>query len=281
MPPGKTSKVVQAPIDEATYGRQVAGGSTSIPMNWDSLRQAGATARAMLVGAAAVRLGVPPGELSTRDSHVIHGRSGSRVPYTELAAAAADMPVPPADTLPLKSPDQYRLLGTRVTGVDNVALVRGEPLFGIDQSLPGMKFAVYQKCPAQRGRVKSFNSSEIKNLPGVRDVFSLVGNGNPMELMPGVAIVADSTWAAIAAKRKLRVVWDESTAAKDSWSDARAQAERLRNQAGATRVVEAGDVNQDSCGRGQTSRRLLQLPVRQPRPAGTTELHRMVRQRRH
>ena len=237
-------KVVQAPIDEATYGRQVAGGSTSIPMNWDPLRQAGATARAMLVGAAAVRLGVPPAELSTRDSQVIHARSGSRLPYTELAAAAAEMPVPPADSLRLKTPDQYRLLGTRITGVDNEALVRGEALFGIDQSLPGMKFAVYQKCPAQRGAVKSFNSKEIKNLPGVLDAFSLEGNGNPMELMPGVAIVADSTWAAIAAKRRLKVDWDESKAAKDSWSDARAQAERLREQAGATRIVETGDVDE-------------------------------------
>ena len=236
-------EVVQAPIDEATYGRQFAGGSTSIPMNWDPLRQAGATARAMLVGAAAVRLGVSPSELSTRDSHVIHASSGSRIPYTELAAAAEKMPVPAPDTLRLKTPEQYRLLGTRITGVDNEALMRGEALFGIDQSLPGMKYAVYQKCPAQRGSVKSFNQNEIKKLPGVLDVFALQGNGNPMELMPGVAIVAESTWAAIAAKRQLKVEWDESKAAKDSWSDARAQAERLRKQAGATRVVEAGNVD--------------------------------------
>ena len=236
-------EVVQAPIDEATYGRQFAGGSTSIPMNWDSLRQAGATARAMLVGAAAIRLGVSPAELSTRASHVIHAQSGNRIPYTELAAAAADMPVPKGDSLALKTPDQYRLLGTRVTGVDNEALVRGEALFGIDQSLPGIKFAVYQKCPAQRGRIKSYNSNEIRKLPGVRHVFSLAGNGNPMELMPGVAIVADSTWAAIAAKRKLKVEWDESGAASDSWSDAVTQAERLRGQKGANRVVETGNVD--------------------------------------
>ena len=236
-------QVVQSPIDEETYGPQFAGGSESIPMNWDPLRQAGATARAMLVAAAAVRLGVPPADLSTRDSHVIHAPSGSRIPYTELAAAAADMPVPPGDALPLKTPDQYRLLGTRITGVDNEALVRGEPLFGIDQTLPGMTFAVYQKCPAQRGRVKSFNGKEIKKLPGVRDVFSLEGNGNPGELMPGVAIVADSTWAAIAAKRKLKVEWDESEAASDSWSNARARAERLRKQSGATQVVDAGNVD--------------------------------------
>ncbi|MDE0349854.1 MAG: molybdopterin-dependent oxidoreductase [Gammaproteobacteria bacterium] len=236
-------EVVQSPIDAATYGPQVAGGSNSIRVNWDLLRTAGATARAMLVGAASVRLGVPPAELATRDSHVLHERTGTRLPYTELADAAATMPVPDAGTLPLKSPDQYRLLGTRITGVDNEALVRGEPLFGIDQSLPGMKYAVYQKCPAQRGRVKSFNESEIRQLPGIHDVFSLEGNGNPLELMPGVAIVADSTWAALSAKRQLRVDWDETDAAQDSWSDAVAQAGRLRHEAGATRVVETGDVD--------------------------------------
>ncbi len=235
--------VAQSPIDEATYGPQVAGGSNSIRVNWDLLRTAGATARAMLVGAAAVRLGVPPAEVATRDSHVVHQRTGTRLHYTELADAAAAMPVPDAGTLPLKSPDQYRLLGRRITGVDNEALVRGEPLFGIDQSLPGMKYAVYQKCPAQGGRASSFNESEIRQLPGILDVFSLEGNGNPLELMPGVAIVADSTWAALSAKRQLRVDWDESDAARDSWSDAVAQAGRLRHEPGATRVVEAGDVD--------------------------------------
>ncbi|MYE80426.1 MAG: xanthine dehydrogenase family protein molybdopterin-binding subunit [Gammaproteobacteria bacterium] len=243
--------VAQSPIDEATYGPQVAGGSNSIRVNWDLLRTAGATARAMLLGAAAVRLGVPPAELATRDSHVVHERTGTRLHYTDLADAAAAMPVPDASRLPLKAPDQYRLLGTRITGVDNEALVRGEPLFGIDQSLPGMKYAVYQKCPAQRGRVKSFNESEIRQLPGIHDVFSLEGNGNPLELMPGVAIVADSTWAALSAKRQLRVDWDETDAAQDSWSDAVAQAGRLRREAGATRVVESGDVDAALAGSAQ------------------------------
>ena len=236
-------EVVQSAIDAATYGPQVAGGSNSVRVNWDLLRTAGATARAMLVGAAAARLGVPPAALATRDSHVVHERTGARLPYTELADAAASMPVPAAGTLPLKSPDQYRLLGRRITGVDNEALVRGEPLFGIDQSLPGMKYAVYQKCPAQGGGVKSFNASEIKSLPGVHDAFSLDGNGNPLELMPGVAIIADSMWAALSAKRQLRVEWDERTAARDSWSDAVAQAGRLRHEPGANRVVETGDVD--------------------------------------
>ena len=234
--------VVQSPIDSSVYGMQFAGGSMSIPMNWTTLRQAGATARAMLVGAAAKQLGVPAEELSTMDSHVIHEASGRKLKYTALAADAADMPVPDAASLKLKSTGDFRLLGKRITGVDNEALVRGEPLFGIDASVPGMKYAVYQKCPAIGGKAKSANLDEIKAMPGVHDAFILDGNDNAMDLLPGVAIVADSTWAAIRAKRALTVEWDETGASKDSWSAAVAEAERLRGEAG-ERVVDQGDVD--------------------------------------
>ena len=234
--------VVQSPIDSSVYGMQFAGGSMSIPMNWATLRQAGATARAMLVGAAAKQLGVPAEELSTMDSHVIHEASGRKLKYTALAADAADMPVPDAASLKLKSTGDFRLLGKRITGVDNEALVRGEPLFGIDASVPGMKYAVYQKCPAIGGKAKSANLDEIKAMPGVHDAFILDGNDNAMDLLPGVAIVADSTWAAIRAKRVLTVEWDETEASKDSWNAAVAEAERLRSEAG-ERVVDQGDVD--------------------------------------
>ena len=234
--------VEQSAIDQELYGAQFAGGSMSIPMNWTTLRQAGATARAMLVGAGAKRLGVPVEELSTMDSHVVHKSSGRKLAYTDLAAEAAEMPVPDPASLKLKSTDEFRLLGKRITGVDNVALVRGEPLFGIDQTVPGMKFAVYQKCPAIGGKATSANLDEIKAMPGVHDAFILDGNGNAMDLLPGVAIVADSTWAAIRAKRALTVEWDETDASKDSWSGAVEQAETLRTQAGES-VVNEGDVD--------------------------------------
>ena len=233
-------RVEQAPINAAVYGVQFAGGSMSIPMNWDPLRQAGATARAMLVGAAAARLGVSPADLRTQDSHVLH--PGGKLAYTELAAEAAAMPVPEAESLTLKKRGEYRLLGQRITGVDNDALVRGKPLFGVDKTLPGMKYATYQKCEAIGGKVKSANLDAIKAMPGVHDAFVLEGNANAMELAPGVAIVADSTWAAIRAKRALQVEWDETDAATDSWRDAAAQAEALRGEPG-TRVVDAGDVD--------------------------------------
>ena len=235
-------EVVQSSIDQGLYGAQFAGGSMSIPMNWASLRQAGATARAMLVEAAAKRWGVAASTLSTGDSHVIHAASGRKLKYTELAGDAAVVTLPNPQSLTLKKPDQFRLLGKRITGVDNDALVRGEPLFGIDQSLPGMKFAVYQKCPAIGGKVASANLDAIKAMPGVHDAFVLEGNGNAMELLPGVAIVADNTFSAIQAKRALKVEWDESDASKDSWSGAKAEADRLRNESGPP-VVNTGDVD--------------------------------------
>ena len=235
-------QVVQSPIDQAAYGAQFAGGSMSIPMNWDSLRRAGATARAMLVEAAAKRWGVEPASLSTEASHVIHAASGRKLAYTELAAEAAASKIPDPQTVALKNPKAFRLLGKRITGVDNDALVRGEPLFGIDQTVPGMKYAVYQKCPAIGGKVKSANLDAIKAMSGVRDAFVLEGNGNAGELLPGVAIVADNTWSAIQAKRALKVEWDETDASKDSWSHAKSEAARLREESG-PQVVNTGDVD--------------------------------------
>ncbi|MDE0223691.1 MAG: molybdopterin-dependent oxidoreductase [Gammaproteobacteria bacterium] len=235
--------VRQAPIDGAAFGPQFAGGSMSVPMNWDTLRQAGAAARTMLVAAAARRLRVPPAELSTRDSFVVHAASGKRIAYQDLASAAAKFPVPDASALKLKDRRHYRLLGTRVTGVDNDALVRGQPLFGVDQAVPGMKYAVYQKCPAVGGGVSSFNRDAIAKIPGVRDVFALEGNGKFAELLPGIAIVADSTWAAIRAKRELKVEWNLDQASKDSWSDSARKAETLRHVSGEKRVVDDGDVD--------------------------------------
>ncbi len=235
-------RVEQSPIDADAYGRQVAGGSRSIPSTWDPLRQAGATARAMLVAAAASRWNVPSAECKTSNSHVEHASSGRRLHYRELASDAAKQQIPPASTLRLKQRGEYTLLGTRISGVDNHALVTGKPLFGSDQVVPGMKYAVYQKCPATGGSIVKANLEEIRALPGVVDAFVLEGNGNVTELMPGVAIVANSTWAAIEAKRQLKVTWDESGAAKDSWEEAVTKARSIANEPGEETIVDTGNV---------------------------------------
>ncbi len=128
--------VEQAPVNPAVFGNQSAGGSRSIPSSWDQLRKAGAVARAMLVSAAAAQWKVPASECTTRDSTVIHGKR--TLGYGALAAKAALLPVPDAATVPLKQRSEYRLLGKSYTGVENHLLVTGKPLFGIDQTLPGM-----------------------------------------------------------------------------------------------------------------------------------------------
>ena len=231
--------VEQAPVNPTVYGRQSAGGSRSIPDSWDQLRKAGAVARSMLLSAAAASWKVPPEECSTRDSAVWHGKR--KLTYGALAAKAAALPVPDPATVKLKDRDQYRLLGKAYTGVDNRKIVTGAPLFGIDQQLPGLKFAVYEKCPATGGKVRTANLDELKKLPGVRDAFVIEGNGKPTEVMPGIAIVADSTWAAFEARKQLRVEWDEATASKDSWSALSKRAAELGKQAaGETTTVSVG-----------------------------------------
>jgi isoquinoline 1-oxidoreductase subunit beta len=232
--------VEQAPVNPAVYGRQSAGGSRSIPDSWDQLRQAGAVARMMLIGAAAASWKVPADQCTTRDSAVWNGKRSLK--YGALVAKASAQPVPDPVTVKLKQRSEYRLLGKSYTGVDNHKVVTGEPLFGIDQSLPGLKCAVYEKCPATGGKVRSANLDEIRKLPGVRDAFVIEGNGKPTEVMPGVAIIADTTWAAFQARKQLRVEWDESGASKDSWKDILQRAALLGKQAtGEKTTIATGD----------------------------------------
>lgn len=220
--------VEQAPVNPTVYGNQSAGGSRSIPSSWDQLRKAGAVARAMLVSAAAAQWKVPVDQCTTRDGAVWNGKRN--LAYGALVAKAAALPVPDAATVKLKERSEYRLLGKSYTGVENRKVVTGAPLFGIDQQLPGLKIAVYEKCPATGGKVRSANLDEIKKLPGVRDAFVIEGNGKPTEVMPGVAIIADTTWAAFEARKQLKVDWDESSASKDSWSGIVKRAGELSKQ---------------------------------------------------
>lgn len=234
-------RVEQAPINPAVFGRQSAGGSRSIPMSWDQLRTAGASARAMLVAAAAKEWNVDASECRTENSVVYHDSSSRKLTYASLANKAAELPVPDEKALKLKERKDYRLLGTRVTGVDNHAIVTGQPLFGIDHVVPNMRYAAFEKCPAVGGKVIEANLDDIKKMPGVVDAFVIEGTGKVNEVMPGVAIIASSTWAAFSAKRALKVKWDERDASKDSWSKAVAQARELAQTEGVETLKTAGD----------------------------------------
>ncbi len=187
----------------AAYGRQSAVGSGSTQSTFAPLRQAGANARALLVTAAAQTWQVPESECTTGLGFVLHAATQRRLAYGDLAAKAAALP--PVANAPLKDPKDFKLVGSRVPGVDNAKIVTGQPLFGIDVKLPGMLHAIYVRCPVFGGKPVSANLDEVKMLPGVKDAFILQGITG---LVPGVAIVTDSTWAAISAAGKLKVEWD-------------------------------------------------------------------------
>ena len=222
--------VEQADFNPKVYGYQGCGGSTSIPRAWDQLRQAGAGAKAMLIAAAAKEWNVNAAEITAAEFHAHPRRQRQERDLWPLANAAAKMPVPDPTALTLKTRAQYKLLGRRHRGVDDPKIVTGKPLFGIDVQLPGMLYANFTKCPAVGGKVKSFNDDEIKALPGVVDCFAVEGTGKPTECMPGVAIIAKNTWQAFQAKNKLKVVWDESEASKDSTTDFSAKARVVRQE---------------------------------------------------
>jgi len=242
--------VVQADIDASKYGAQFAGGSLSTPMNWMAMRQAGATARAMILAAAAQQLNIPVSELSTSETKVVHTASGREWGYGEFAELAATMPVPDAATLTLKNREDFKLLGRRYTGVDNVQIVTGQPLFGADTRMDGMLYATYTKCPQIGGKALSFNESHIKSMPGVVDAFIIDQFGNPKMFNPGggdifsgVAVVARSTWAAIKAKRELEIDWDLSEAETASWQDLVDRAYALKDQDGEPLMMQVGPPN--------------------------------------
>lgn len=235
-------RIVQADLDPV-YGGQSAGGSTSTPNNYENFLRLGATARTMLVQAAASIWNVAADQCQADASTVHHRASGRKLAYRELVAKAASLPVPAADAVQLKKPQDYKLLGTRVGGIDNQAIVTGQPLFGMDIKLPGMRYAVFEKCPVFGGKVRSANLAAIKALAGVVDAFIIEGGSDLHGLMPGVAIVAESTWAAFSARKQLKVVWDEGKLADTSWTGFAAQAKALARQPGATQLRKDGDLS--------------------------------------
>ena len=204
-------EVLQSPVDETTFGRQGAGGSTSIPRNFDAMREMGASAREMFIGAGSLVMEVPREELDTADSKVVH-TSGRYMTFGQLASLAAKQEVPDPGSLEFREREDYRIIGTSVSGVDNLSIATGLALFGIDTRVDEMLYAAYQKCPAIGGKVVSANLDEVKRLPGVVDAFLVEGNDNVEELLDGVAIVGTSTWAVFNAKNALEVRWDESGA---------------------------------------------------------------------
>jgi isoquinoline 1-oxidoreductase subunit beta len=244
----KHVRVEQADLDEATYGSQSAGGSTSTPKSWDPLRRVGAAGRQMLISAAAITWAVPASECTTDSGCVLH--QGKTLSYGDLSAKAAALPCPVLEEVPLKDPKTYRIIGKSQTGVDTRNITTGKPLFGIDVSLPGMLYASIEKCPVFAGKVKTANIDEVKKLPGVRQVLIMEGTITPAKftppepgMEPGIAIVAESWWQAQKARKALKVEWDFGPAQAQSSDDFQKQADALLAAPPMTTVRTYGDID--------------------------------------
>jgi len=236
-------RVEQAMSDPAKYGTQVAGGSTATPMNWEPLRRAGAAGRQMLVSAAAANWGVPAAECTTASGVVYHRASNRQMSYGQLATNASSLTAPDLASVTLKNPKDFRIIGRAIGGVDNHKVVTGQPLFGIDVTVPGMLHATYVKCPVFGGVATGANLDEIKALPGVKNAFIVDAGGTALNgLLSGVAILADTFWAASSARAKLKVTWNEGATASQSSAGFSAKAKELHAQAPQRSLRSAGDV---------------------------------------
>jgi isoquinoline 1-oxidoreductase subunit beta len=222
----KQVKIEQADRDDK-YARDMGapdigqreGGSTAIPQNYTPMRNVGATARTMMIAAAAKRWNVPTSELTTGSGIVTHTASKRTATYASLAETAMAMPVPALSSVKLKDPKDFKIMGQRIPGVDNFAIVTGKPSFSIDINPPGMLHAVYEKCPVFGGKAVSANLDEIKKLPGVKHAFLIDAspdNTSNVKWVSGVAIVAENWWLANNARKSLKVVWDEGSVASQS-----------------------------------------------------------------
>lgn len=195
------NKVVvnQAALDKDKYGNQVAGGSGAIRSRYEPIRKAGAIARYMLVAAAAQTWNVPAQECSTENGWVIHKASGKKLSYGELATKSAGMPVP--ENVQLKDPKDFKIIGKRIKNIDNKSILTGKPLFGIDTRREGMFYTMVARPPAFGKKLKSFDDTEARKIPGVKNV---VRTENV------VAVLATNTWAAKKGRDALKVEWEDA-----------------------------------------------------------------------
>ncbi len=191
--------IVQAPIDSKKFGSQTAGGSGAIRSRWESTRKAGATARMMIVAAAAQTWNVPADECYTEKGWVIHKPSNRKLSYGDLSTKASDMPVP--TDIKMKDPKDYTIIGKRIRNVDNKNIVTGKPLFGIDTRREGMFYTMVVRPPAFGKKLKSYDDTKALKVPGVKNI---------VRWENVVAVLATSTWAAKKGKDALTCEWEDA-----------------------------------------------------------------------
>ena len=181
------------------YGDQTTGGSASIRTTWDPMRKAGASAREMLITAAALTWSVPRSACTAEAGFIKHAATNRSLSYGELVGKASTLPIP--SDVPLKQAKDYKIIGQRLPRLDSLAKVKGEAVYGIDFRLPGMKYAALARCPLIGGKVTAFDDKESRKIAGVTYIGKLGDSA--------VAVVADSVWSAMEGRRVLNITWDE------------------------------------------------------------------------
>src|SRR5947209_1983996 len=238
-------RVESAPVDAAynhtAFGMQMTGGSTSTWSEYDRLRKAGATARAMLVAAAAATWNVDASTLRTQNGYVIHDATKRRLSYGQLAGKASTM-TPPTNVA-LKDPKDFKLIGRPTRRLDTPEKTNGKGMFGLDVTVPGMLVAVVARPPVFGGKVRSFNADKAKAISGVRQV---------VQIDRGVAVVADGFWRAKLGREALEIDWDEGSLAGLDSRTQREQYAALAKESGAVAKKE-GDA---AAAMGQAARKL-------------------------
>ena len=206
-------KLEQA-IGDPKYGEQDTDGSHSVRSNFDLMRQVGATGRAMLISAAAAKWGVPAKDCATEPHFVVHTASGRKLGYGEVAAAAAKLPVPKKEDVPLKERSQWRYIGKESNSLfDLPEIVTGKAIFGMDATMPGMVYASIEHPPVLGQKIKSYDDKAALQVTGVQKTLTIDPFKPPHMFQPlgGVAVIADNSYAAFKGRKSLKIEWDSSS----------------------------------------------------------------------
>lgn len=230
----KQVNVEQAPTDPKIYDHGT-GGSGSVAGSWLPLRQAGAAAREMLITAAAKKWEVGPETCRAENGYVLHGHPERSYTYGELVADAAQLPIPDFKKVPLKNSRDFTIVGHDTPRFEGAEKATGKAHFGIDSRPDGLLYAVVARCPVFYGKVASFEATKAKAVPGVRNVFQIETSGRGASTNGGVAVVADTSWAAMQGRKALEVKWNEGPAAAES-------SEELHKQFVANAAAKPGSV---------------------------------------
>jgi isoquinoline 1-oxidoreductase beta subunit len=261
-------EVLQSDLDPK-YGEQLTGGSLSVRTSYENLRKAGAAAREMLLSAGAGELGVSPAECRAENSRVLHAKSQRELAFAELVGKAAALPAP--SDPPLKPPAEFRLIGRATPRTDTSSKITGTAKFGIDVRIPGMLIASVERCPVYGGTVRSYDAEKVKSMPGVRNVIEVKpahlthqfgeksGPGSRNYSRSGIAVLADSTWEAMQARKELHVEWDEGEFGEESSASLHEQFVKLT--AGPATVLRSdGDFDKAFDGASRTIEAVYEVP---------------------